>query len=51
MKHARAIAPLAVRTQSGYSLGRPFYCDDAVFTADMEQVVGRNWIVAGHARD
>ena len=32
----------------GYSLNRQFYCDDAVFAADMEQVVGRKWIVAGH---
>jgi hypothetical protein len=25
-----------------------FYCDDAVFDADMDQVIGRKWIVAGH---
>src|ERR1700719_4283192 len=48
MKHFEVIAPLAAHTESGYSLDQAFYCDDAVFAADMEQVVGRKWIVAGH---
>jgi phenylpropionate dioxygenase-like ring-hydroxylating dioxygenase large terminal subunit len=48
MKTSSVIAPLAARTKSGYSLDRRFYCDDAVFAADMEQVIGRKWIVAGH---
>jgi Rieske 2Fe-2S family protein len=39
---------LAAQTRRGYSLDRPFYCDDAVFAADMKQVIGRKWIVAGH---
>lgn len=39
---------LAADTKIGYSLDRRFYCDDAVFTADMQRVVGRKWIVAGH---
>jgi len=42
------VAPLAADSRSGYSLRREFYCDDAVFAADMQQVVGRKWIVAGH---
>jgi phenylpropionate dioxygenase-like ring-hydroxylating dioxygenase large terminal subunit len=33
---------------SGYSLERRFYCDDDVYAADMDRVVGRKWIVAGH---
>jgi phenylpropionate dioxygenase-like ring-hydroxylating dioxygenase large terminal subunit len=48
VKSASVIAPLAARTVRGYSLVREFYCDDAVFAADMEQVIGRKWIVAGH---
>jgi Rieske 2Fe-2S family protein len=48
MKSPNVIAPLAARTVRGYSLDRAFYCDDAVFAADMEQVIGRKWIVAGH---
>ena len=47
MKHS-AITPLLAHTRRGYSLDRRFYCDDAVFAADMEQVIGRKWIVAGH---
>jgi Rieske 2Fe-2S family protein len=48
MRHS-AIAPLLAHTRRGYSLDRRFYCDDAVFAADMDQVIGRKWIVAGHA--
>jgi phenylpropionate dioxygenase-like ring-hydroxylating dioxygenase large terminal subunit len=42
------ISRLAANTRSGYSLDRQFYCDDAVFAADMQQVIGRKWLVAGH---
>ncbi len=48
MATSSAIAPLAANTKIGYSLDRKFYCDDAVFAADMERIVGRKWIVAGH---
>jgi Rieske 2Fe-2S family protein len=47
MSTSGAAASLAA-PQSGYSLERRFYCDDAVYAADMERVVGRKWIVAGH---
>jgi Rieske 2Fe-2S family protein len=42
------IAPLAAKTRSGYSLDQRFYCDDEVFAADMQKIVTRKWIVAGH---
>src|SRR5258708_28076871 len=45
---AAVVARLAADTKIGYSLNRKFYCDDAVFEADMDQVVSRKWIVAGH---
>ena len=48
MATSSAIAPLAANTKIGYSLDRKFYCDDAVFEADMDRVVSRKWIVAGH---
>jgi phenylpropionate dioxygenase-like ring-hydroxylating dioxygenase large terminal subunit len=48
MNHSSVIAPLAARTRKGYSLDRRFYCDDEVFAADMDRVIGRKWIVAGH---
>jgi phenylpropionate dioxygenase-like ring-hydroxylating dioxygenase large terminal subunit len=42
------IERLARQAKSGYSLNREFYCDEAVFNADMRDVVGRKWLVAGH---
>src|ERR1700677_2560908 len=48
MAESSVIARLAANTKSGYSLDRQFYCDDGVFAADMETVIGRKWIVAGH---
>lgn len=48
MEHSNVVAELADRTQGGYSLDRTLYCDDAVFAEDMEKVVFRKWLVAGH---
>lgn len=48
MTISSVVTSLATQTKSGYSLDRSFYCDDEVFAADMQQVVGRKWIVAGH---
>src|ERR1700722_19384264 len=48
MGDSGVIARLAANTKIGYSLDRQFYCDDAVFAADMERVVSRKWLVAGH---
>jgi phenylpropionate dioxygenase-like ring-hydroxylating dioxygenase large terminal subunit len=42
------IAALAARARSGYTLDQRFYCDDAVFEADMREIVSRKWLVAGH---
>jgi phenylpropionate dioxygenase-like ring-hydroxylating dioxygenase large terminal subunit len=48
MSDSAVIERLAANTKLGYSLDRRFYCDDEVFAADMETVIGRKWIVAGH---
>src|ERR1700691_740983 len=48
MVESSVIARLAANTRLGYSLDRRFYCDDEVFAADMERVIGRKWLVAGH---
>jgi phenylpropionate dioxygenase-like ring-hydroxylating dioxygenase large terminal subunit len=45
---ANLLGALAAKTRSGYSLDQRFYCDDAIFAADMREVVARKWIVAGH---
>jgi phenylpropionate dioxygenase-like ring-hydroxylating dioxygenase large terminal subunit len=48
MGESGIIERLAANTKLGYSLDRRFYCDDEVFAADMQRVVGRKWLVAGH---
>ena len=39
---------LAAKTRTGYSFEQEFYTSDAVFEADMEHVIGRKWLMAGH---
>ncbi|WP_394999588.1 aromatic ring-hydroxylating dioxygenase subunit alpha [Sphingomonas sp.] len=39
---------LAATTRAGYSFDQEYYVSDAVFQADMEQVIGQKWILAGH---
>jgi phenylpropionate dioxygenase-like ring-hydroxylating dioxygenase large terminal subunit len=48
MGESGIIERLAANAKLGYSLERRFYCDDEVFAADMQRVVGRKWLVAGH---
>jgi len=48
MNTSNVIGELAARTKSGYSLEQKFYCDEEVFAQDMQRVVGRKWLVAGH---
>ncbi len=45
---ASTIAELVARQKPGYSLDRRFYTDDAVYELELERVVNRNWILAGH---
>ena len=39
---------LVADARLGYSLEQEFYTSEAVFAADMERVIGRKWLVAGH---
>ncbi len=43
-----SIRALAATVKPGYSLPQAFYRDADVFAADMQAVVGRKWLVAGH---
>ena len=40
---------LAANTRVGYSFEQEFYTSEAVFKADMEQIISRKWLLAGHA--
>jgi phenylpropionate dioxygenase-like ring-hydroxylating dioxygenase large terminal subunit len=39
---------LIADVQMGYSLSQQFYTSDDVFAADLDQVISRKWIMAGH---
>jgi phenylpropionate dioxygenase-like ring-hydroxylating dioxygenase large terminal subunit len=39
---------LIAEVRAGYSLPQAFYCDDAAFKADMDRVISRKWLLAGH---
>jgi Rieske 2Fe-2S family protein len=39
---------LAANTRVGYSFDQEFYASEAVFKADMEQIVSQKWLLAGH---
>jgi Rieske 2Fe-2S family protein len=45
---AALMARLIADTRVGYSFDQAFYTSDAVFQADMEQVISRKWLLAGH---
>ncbi|MGB5511538.1 MAG: aromatic ring-hydroxylating dioxygenase subunit alpha, partial [Woeseiaceae bacterium] len=44
----RSIAQLIDDHQSGYSLDQRFYTDPAIYALEIEKIVNRNWILAGH---
>ena len=39
---------LAANTRVGYSFDQEFYTSDAVFKADMDSIISRKWLLAGH---
>ncbi len=39
---------LAANTRVGYSFDQEFYASEAVFKADMEQIISRKWLLACH---
>lgn len=44
----RIIAELIAEQKPGYALDQRFYTDPDVYALEMERVIGRNWILAGH---
>ena len=44
----RSIAELIADYQQGYSLDQRFYTDPAIFELELERIITRNWILAGH---
>jgi len=46
--NGKGIADLIASHKPGYALDQRFYTDPDVYDLEMERVVGRNWILAGH---
>ena len=43
-----ALSSLIAARRPGWSLPRPFYTDETIFAADLENVYMRQWLYAGH---
>ena len=50
-KDGRSLAELISERQPGRALEQRFYTDAAIYELELERVVYRNWIVAGHASE
>lgn len=46
---AELFGELLARQKSGHALDRAFYCDGAIFRRDVDKVLSRHWLLAGHA--
>ena len=44
----RTIEELIASQKPGYSLEQRFYTDDDIYELELERVINRNWILAGH---
>jgi phenylpropionate dioxygenase-like ring-hydroxylating dioxygenase large terminal subunit len=42
------MARLASKARAGYSFDQEFYASDNVFKADMDRIISRKWLLAGH---
>jgi len=47
-EHKRSIAELIAQQKPGYSLGQRFYTDPDIYELELERIINRNWILAGH---
>jgi len=47
----RSVAELIADYQQGYSLDQRFYSDPEIYEMELERIVYRNWILAGHVSE
>ncbi len=45
---SRSIAELIANQKAGYSLDQRFYTDPKIYELEIEKIINRNWILAGH---
>jgi len=43
----QACADMLHERDSGFSLPQPFYCDERLFAIDMQEIFGKEWLIAG----
>ena len=48
MRDSRSIRDLIASQKSGWSLEQRFYTDPEIYALELENIVTRNWIFAGH---
>jgi hypothetical protein len=46
-----SIAALIAAQKPGYALDQRFYTDPAVYELELEKIMSRNWILAGHVSE
>ena len=50
-KHDVSIDELIARQKPGYALEQRFYTDPDIYALELERIIGRNWILAGHVSE
>ena len=50
-KHLPSLQELIAARRPGYSLDQVFYTDPAIYALELERVIYRNWILAGHTSE
>ncbi len=50
-KHDVSIDELIARQTPGYALEQRFYTDPDIYALELERIIGRNWILAGHVSE
>ena len=53
MSHRRrqSLGELLADRRPGYALAQAFYTDPAIYELELERIVYRNWILAGHVSE
>lgn len=50
-KDVRSIEELIADQKPGYALEQRFYTDPAIYALELERIIYRNWVLAGHASE
>ena len=48
MQDTRSIGELIAAQKEGYALEQRFYTDPDIYALELERIISKNWILAGH---